>query len=81
MKDVIDVLQLQRDKTQRKTNPINYIDQEDNFFGIRFIFECGKCLVTAGVPIYLQIIFLFFMIRGKTANGSLIRGNSCYALS
>lgn len=40
MKDVIDVLQLQREKA-RRVPPINYQEKSDNYIGARFIFECG----------------------------------------
>jgi len=44
--DVIDVLQLQREKS-KKSPPIIYSEKTDHFFGIRFIFECGKWRRTA----------------------------------
>jgi len=41
MKDVIDVLQLQREKS-REHPPVNYKDRSDSYMGARFIFECGQ---------------------------------------
>ena len=40
MKDVIDVLQLQREKA-RRVPPLNYSEKSDSYMGARFIFECG----------------------------------------
>lgn len=40
MKDVIDVMQLQREKNQ-KLPVVNYKDLESNFIAVRYIFECG----------------------------------------
>jgi hypothetical protein len=42
MKDVIDVMQLQREKS-RQVPAIDYTETENNFITVRFIFECGKC--------------------------------------
>jgi hypothetical protein len=41
MKDVIDVMQLQREKS-RQVPAIDYTETENNFISVRFIFECGK---------------------------------------
>jgi hypothetical protein len=41
MKDVIDVMQLQREKS-RQVPAIDYTETENNFIAVRFIFECGK---------------------------------------
>lgn len=45
MKDVIDVMELQREKTRRNT-PIDYrqLEFNDGFTPARFIFECGMKL-------------------------------------
>ncbi|PSN49340.1 Cyclin-related protein FAM58B [Blattella germanica] len=40
MKDVIDVMQLQREKS-RKLPVVNYKELENNFVAVRYIFECG----------------------------------------
>jgi hypothetical protein len=41
MKDVIDVLQLQREKS-RQVPAIDYTETENSFIAVRYIFECGK---------------------------------------
>jgi hypothetical protein len=41
MKDVIDVLQLQREKS-RQVPAIDYTETENSFIAARYIFECGK---------------------------------------
>lgn len=41
MKDVIDVMQLQRDKC-RQVPAIDYTETENGFIAMRYIFECGK---------------------------------------
>jgi hypothetical protein len=41
MKDVIDVMQLQREKS-RQVPAIDYTETENNFNAVRYIFECGK---------------------------------------
>jgi len=41
MKDVIDVMQLQRDKS-RQVPAIDYTETENGFIAMRYIFECGK---------------------------------------
>jgi hypothetical protein len=41
MKDVIDVMQLQRDKS-RQVPAIEYTETENGFIAMRDIFECGK---------------------------------------
>lgn len=46
MKDVIDVLAMQREKrsTLQKSITIDYTNCNDNFSVARYIFECGKYL-------------------------------------
>lgn len=46
MKDVIDVLAMQREKrnTLQKSITIDYTKSTDSFTVSRFIFECGKLL-------------------------------------
>lgn len=41
MKDVIDVLQLQREKS-RQVPAVDYTETENSFIAVRYIFECGK---------------------------------------
>lgn len=41
MKDVIDVMQLQRDKS-RQVPAIDYTETENGVIAMRYIFECGK---------------------------------------
>jgi hypothetical protein len=41
MKDVIDVMQLQREKS-RQVPAIDYTETENSFIAVRYIFECGK---------------------------------------
>ncbi|XP_067004400.1 cyclin-Q isoform X2 [Anabrus simplex] len=43
MKDVIDVMQLQREKS-KQIPTIDYREVENNFIAVRFIFECGMKL-------------------------------------
>lgn len=52
MKDVIDVMELQREKT-RKVTPVDYkqLDFNGGFTPARFIFECGVKL--GGQPLTL----------------------------
>ncbi|GLH00702.1 hypothetical protein R5R35_014625 [Gryllus longicercus] len=40
MKDVIDVMQLQREKSKQAIS-VDYREVENNFVAVRFIFECG----------------------------------------
>jgi hypothetical protein len=41
MKDVIDVLQHQREKS-RQVPAVDYTETENSFIAVRYIFECGK---------------------------------------
>jgi hypothetical protein len=41
MKDVIDVMQLQCEKS-RQVAVIDYRETENSFIAVRYIFECGK---------------------------------------
>lgn len=41
MKDVIDVMQMQREKSLQ-VPAIDYRQSESNFIAVRFVFECGK---------------------------------------
>lgn len=59
MKDVIDVLQLQREKA-RKVPPVNYQEKSNNYLGVRFIFECGKYAFTINIYMqFTQILTIF----------------------
>jgi hypothetical protein len=44
MKDVIDVMQLQRDKG-RQVPAIDYTETQNSFIAVRYIFECGKYMI------------------------------------
>lgn len=81
MKDVIDVMQLQRDKS-RQVPAIDYTETENGFIAMRYIFECGKdisCfkLEWEGWNIYLTWLISEMHIKF----GCMCYKNICYFLS
>ncbi|KAL0278446.1 UNVERIFIED_CONTAM: hypothetical protein PYX00_000266 [Menopon gallinae] len=68
MKDVIDVLQLQREKS-RKVPPINYQEKNDHYMGVRFIFECGIKLEAQPLTISTAVLLYHRFFKEADNNG------------
>ncbi|KAK6617208.1 hypothetical protein RUM43_005188 [Polyplax serrata] len=82
MKDVIDVLQLQREKA-RRVPPINYQEKSDNYIGARFIFECGIKLEAQPLTIAtaLTLYHKFFKEADSTGYDRYLIGASTLYLA
>lgn len=87
MKDVIDVLAMQREKrnTLQKSITIDYTQASDSFAVSRFIFECGEinaksrlrfCARSAFVKVLIIGLFLSFDRRTEIGSPSVDNSDS-----
>ncbi|KAF4524293.1 hypothetical protein B566_EDAN005349 [Ephemera danica] len=75
MKDVIDVMQLQREKS-RRVPAIDYRQKQNHFIAIRYIFECGIKLEAKPLTIATAAVLYHRFFRETDSNNY-----DCYLLA
>ncbi|XP_075215140.1 cyclin Q [Lycorma delicatula] len=83
MMDVIDVLQVQREKSLNKIPPINYQEGNSTFIVVRFIFECGAKLNAHPLTIATAatIYHRFFKEADPSSYDSYLIASTCLYLA